>query len=59
MKLTAIFRTCYQDGVNHWSDYATTKNIPLTEAQKELLTAPKGMNFSELIFEQEDTANDQ
>ena len=59
MKLTAIFRGCYQDGMDHWSNYVTTKNIPLTEAQNELLTAPKGMTLSEIIIEQEDTANDK
>ena len=55
MKLTAIFRGCGQDGVNHWSDYAITKNIPLSEEQKRLLKPPNGMTFSELILEEEAT----
>lgn len=50
-KLTAIFRGCGQDGIDHWSNYATTQNIPLTEEQEALLIAPKGMGFSELILE--------
>ena len=51
MKLTAIFRTCYQDGIDHYSNYAETKNIPLTDEQKKLLTPNKGLGFSELILE--------
>lgn len=51
MKLTAIFRGCGQDGIDHWSDYAITQNIPLTEDQVKLLMPPKHMNFSELILE--------
>jgi hypothetical protein len=54
MKLTAIFRGCGQDGIDHWSNYAITRNIPLTEEQKKLLTPPNGFSFSELIFEQEE-----
>ena len=51
MKLTAIFRACYQDGVDHWSNGAATRNIPLTEEQEKLLTPPGSMTFSELILE--------
>ena len=51
-KLTAIFRGCGQDGINHWSDYAVTRNIPLTEEQERMLTAPERMGFSELILEE-------
>ena len=51
MKLTAIFRGCYQDGENHCSDYAVTKNIPLTAEQEKLLAPSNGMTFSELILE--------
>ena len=51
MKLTAIFRGCYQDGENHCSDYAISKNIPLTEEQEKLLAPSNGMTFSELILE--------
>ena len=51
MKLTAIFRGCGQDGIDHYSDYAITRNIQLSEDQKKLLTPPNNMTFSELIFE--------
>jgi len=54
MKLTAIFRGCAQVGENHYTDYAITRDIPLTEEQTKLLTSPKNMEFSELILEQED-----
>jgi len=53
MKLTAIFRGCGQDGIDHWSDYAKTVNIPISEEQEKLLTPPEGMTFSELILEQD------
>lgn len=53
MKLTAIFRGCGQSGIDHWVDYAITRNIPLTEEQIKLLTAPQSMHFAELILEQE------
>lgn len=43
-KLTAIFRGCGQDGINHWSDYAVTRNIPLTEEQERMLAAPECMD---------------
>jgi hypothetical protein len=52
MKLTAIFRGSAQVGENHYTDYAITRDIPLTEEQIKLLTAPKSMGFSELILEQ-------
>jgi hypothetical protein len=52
-KLTAIFRGCGQDGIDHYTDYAITRNIPLTEEQQKLLTPPQGMTFSELILEEE------
>ena len=58
MKLTAIFRACYQDGVDHWSNGAATRNIPLTEEQEKLLTPPGGMTFSELILEDGKEQND-
>lgn len=58
MKLTAIFRACYQDGVDHWSNGAATRNIPLTAEQKKLLTPPNGMTFSELILEDGKEQND-
>lgn len=51
-KLTAIFRGCYQDGINHYTDYAITRNIPLTDEQQKLLIAPENMTFSELILEE-------
>ena len=57
MKLTAIFRGCGQDGIDHWSDYAITRNIPLTEEQEKLLTSPIDMTFSELILENERNDN--
>ena len=51
MKMTAIFRGCRQDGIDHWSNYAITRNIPLTDEQEKLLTPPDGMGFSEVIVE--------
>ena len=51
MKLTAIFRGCGQDGIDHYSDYAITRNIPLSKDQEQLLTPPNNMTFSELILE--------
>ena len=51
-KLTAIFRGCIQDGVNHYTDYAITRDIPLTEEQQKLLGPPRGATFSELILEE-------
>jgi len=53
MKLTAIFRGCGQDGIDHWSNYAETVNIPLSAEQEKLLTPRNGLTFSELILEQE------
>lgn len=58
MKLTVIFRACYQDGIDHWSNGAATRNIPLTVEQKKLLTPPKGMTFSEIILENGDETDD-
>lgn len=57
MKLTAIFRGCHQDGIEHWSNYAITKDIPLTEEQEKLLTPLDGAEFSELILEGEKEKN--
>lgn len=53
MKLTVIFRGCYQDGVDHYSNYAITRSIKLTKEQEMLLTPPKGMTLSEVICEEE------
>lgn len=53
MKLTAIFRACEQDGMDHWSDRAYIVDIPLTAEQKKLLTPQSGATFSELILEGE------
>ena len=52
-KLTAIFRGCGQDGINHYSNYVITRNIPLTEEQQKLLIPPQAMTFSELIVEED------
>ena len=51
MKLTAIFRGCAQTGIDSWTNYAITRNIPLTEEQKLLLTPSPTMSFGELILE--------
>lgn len=51
-KLTAIFRGCAQVGETHYTDYAITRDIPLTDEQKKLLEAPKGMSYPELILEE-------
>ena len=51
MKLTAIFRGVGQTGQKTFVDYAITRNIPLTEEQIKLLTAPESMSFAELILE--------
>jgi hypothetical protein len=59
MKLTAIFRGCGQVGMNIWQDYATTRDIPLTEEQIKLLEPPERMSFGELILEFTDELQEQ
>lgn len=54
MKLTVIFRGCGQDGIDHWSNYAMTRIIKLTEEQEKLLIPPQGMTLSEVICEEEE-----
>lgn len=51
LKLTAIFRGTVQDGIDHWTDYAITKDIPLTPEQEKLLAGSARESFSELILE--------
>lgn len=50
IKLTIIFRTCGQTGVNHWSDGAYTRTLVLTEEQSKLFKNC-GKLFDEVICE--------
>ena len=54
MKLTVVFTGCEQVGIDTYADYHKTKVIEFTEEQKKLLTPPKGMVISNVIFEVEE-----
>lgn len=54
MKLTVIFTGCGQVGIDTFVDYHKTRIIEFTEEQKKLLTPPKNMNISNVIFELEE-----
>ncbi len=54
MKLTVVFTGCEQVGIDTFVDYHKTKVIEFTEEQKKLLTPPKGMVISNVIFEVEE-----
>ncbi len=51
MKLTVVFTGCYQVGQDTFRDYHKTQIIEFTEKQKTLLTPPKDMEISNVIFE--------
>ena len=54
MKLTVVFTGCGQVGIDTFVDYHKTKVIEFTEEQKKLLTPPKDMKISNVIFELEE-----
>jgi hypothetical protein len=54
MKLTVVFTGCGQVGIDTFVDYHKTKVIEFTEEQKKLLTPPKDMKISNVIFEMEE-----
>ena len=51
IKLTIIFRNTSQTGNNHYTDWATTKTIFLTEEQTKSFIDTQGKWFSEVIAE--------
>ncbi|MDR1630071.1 MAG: hypothetical protein LBS36_07670 [Oscillospiraceae bacterium] len=53
VKLTIVFRTCGQTGINHWSDGAYTKTLKLTEEQSKLFVDGE-KRFDEIICELEE-----
>ncbi len=55
IKLTIIFRDTSQTGVNHYTDWATTKTIFLTEEQTKSFRNAKGKWFTEVIAEVEES----
>lgn len=54
MKLTVVFTGCEQVGIDTFVDYHETRVIEFTEEQKKLLTLPKDMKISNVIFEVEE-----
>ena len=54
MKLTVVFTGCGQVGQDTFADYHQTRIVKFTEEQIKLLTPPKDMHISNVIFELED-----
>lgn len=54
MKLTVVFTGCRQVGIDTFVDYHKTRVVEFTEEQKKLLTSPKDMKISNIIFELEE-----